>query len=68
VELGLDAERFTEDSDSGVVKDAVDDDYSSGTQARINSTPSFFVNGTQISGFNSLDDFRSAVLGSQHAN
>lgn len=62
VEIGLDVERYADDVNSDAVKDAVNEDVTSGTQSQVNSTPSFFVNGQYISGFSSLEDFRTRVL------
>lgn len=62
VELGLDTERLGEDMDSDAVKEKINADIRGGEQASVNSTPSFFVNGESISGYNSLEEFSSMVL------
>lgn len=59
-ELGLDVAKFEEDLDSDEVEDAVDEDYSSGLAAGVNSTPTFFLNGKKISP-QSYEEFRSLV-------
>jgi protein-disulfide isomerase len=47
-ELGLDENRFREDMKSEAVRNAVETDYRSAMQLRLNSTPSFFLNGERI--------------------
>ena len=59
-ELGLDVAKFEEDLTSNVAEDAVDEDYSSGLAAGVNSTPSFFLNGKKISP-QSYEEFRSLI-------
>ena len=61
--VGLDVERFRNDIDSDAVRDAVNEDYEGGVRARVNSTPSFFVNGRKEADFVSLEDFYQRVLG-----
>jgi protein-disulfide isomerase len=47
-DLGLNEEQFIADLDSADVKARVQDDVVSANQARLNSTPSFFINGERI--------------------
>lgn len=58
--LGLDIDKFKNDLDSGTVEDAVDEDYESGISSGVNSTPTFFLNGTKLNP-NTFDDFRASV-------
>lgn len=47
-DLGLDADQFETDYNSGAVEDAVDSDIEMGRTSGVNSTPSFFLNGTRL--------------------
>lgn len=46
--LSLDMERFESDMNSSAARQAVNDDYNSGTQSGVRGTPSLFLNGNQI--------------------
>lgn len=61
-ELGLDTEQLDEDMDSDAVKDKVDADADNAQALGVNSTPTFYMNGVKLEGFNSLDEFRNLVL------
>jgi len=61
-ELGLDRDQLDDDIDSDAVKDKVDADVDNGEAIGVNSTPSFYVNGVKLENFNSLEEFRAAVL------
>jgi len=60
-ELGLDVERFRDDMKSGVVKDRVNEDYSSGTAARVGGTPTFFLNGKKLDSPASYQAFKVLI-------
>lgn len=60
-ELGLNVEQFKNDMKSGEVKDAVSDDYASGTAAQVNGTPTFFVNGKRIQPPPRVADFKALI-------
>ena len=60
-ELGLNIEQFEQDLNSNNVKETVSQDITSGNQAGVNSTPSFFLNGTKITNPRSYDKFRQLV-------
>ena len=60
-ELELDTDKFSTDLESKEIKDKVDNDYASGVGARVNSTPSFFLNGKKISNPKTLDDFKELI-------
>ena len=46
--LGLNMEKFNQDSNSQEAKDKVQKDYDSGVKSRVNATPTFFLNGKKI--------------------
>jgi protein-disulfide isomerase len=49
-ESGLDVQRFTADLDSGKYRAAVDREIQQGTEAGVNGTPTFFVDGKRYNG------------------
>ena len=49
-ELGLDAEKFSEDLESGKFEEKVQTDFMSGVESGVNGTPSFFINGVRHNG------------------
>ncbi len=59
-QIGLDVEQFNKDLNSGTVRDAVAEDVSSGDSSGVNSTPSFFLNGTQVNPSND-ENFRKLI-------
>lgn len=59
--LGLDVAKFTVDLDSDVVKNKVRDDIRSATQAGLNSTPTFYINGHKIKNPNSYNAFVNEI-------
>jgi len=61
--LELNKEQFKSDLTLAAVKDKVDNDYKSATQAGLNSTPSFILNGEKIDNPRSLDEFKELLLG-----
>ena len=63
VRLGLDREAFERDLGSQVILDKVRDDYRSGMQSGVKSTPTFFLNGKRVAKLpRSYRDFRSRIL------
>lgn len=58
--IGLEMSKFKKDMSSDAVKAKVKKDFESGEKAGVNSTPSFFINGTKIE-LKSYDDLRTAV-------
>ena len=60
-DIGLDLEKFKTDYNSGATKSAVDDDLDSANSLRLNSTPTFFLNGEKISNPRTYDDFRNLI-------
>ena len=63
VQLGMDKTRFLSDIDSSAVKDRVQRDISSGDASNIQSTPTFFVNGTILAHPQSYEEFKQDLLG-----
>ena len=60
-ELKLDVAAFTTCLDSGKYAKEVDGDLRDGQNAGVNSTPSFFINGTPVSGATSYERFKELV-------
>lgn len=56
-QLSLNEEQFKKDMDSQGVKDRVEEDINSGNTAVIRATPTFFLNGEQITNVRSFDEF-----------
>ena len=59
--LKLDIQKFKEDMESGEIKAKVSADYDSGISAGVNSTPTFFLNGKQITNPKSYDEFKDLI-------
>jgi protein-disulfide isomerase len=59
--LGMDRNAFETCLKSGKYKDSVAEDIEAGSQAGVNGTPSFFINGEFLSGAQSESDF-SAII------
>ena len=59
--LNLDMNRFGTDLGSPELKKEVENDYLSGVQSRVDSTPTFFLNGVKIQPRN-YDEFRELIL------
>lgn len=60
-ELGLNVEQFKQDLDSKEVKSKVDSDYKSGIEAKVNHTPTFFLNGKEIENPRSYEEFKKII-------
>ena len=60
-ELGLNIAQFKTDFSSEEVRARVERDREEGAQLGVNSTPSFFLNGTKLKNPQSLDAFRSVL-------
>ena len=58
---GLDSTKFDKCLDSGEKKPAVDADQKAGTDAGVNGTPAFFVNGVFINGAVPYEQFKQAI-------
>lgn len=62
-EIGLDTVKFESDLASGDLRLRVDRDMESGTQNKIGSTPTFFVQGVQIGQFGTVAELQAIVTG-----
>jgi protein-disulfide isomerase len=60
-ELGLDVERFKRDMNSKEVRAKVEAHYLNGLENRLNSTPSFFINGERIENPQGLEAFSQLI-------
>jgi protein-disulfide isomerase len=61
-ELKLDVDRFMSDIDGAPVRDRVREQSAGAEQAGVNSTPTFFVNGTQMPQPKSYDEFKQYLI------
>ncbi|HEY4497806.1 MAG TPA: thioredoxin domain-containing protein [Candidatus Paceibacterota bacterium] len=59
--LGLDENRFRADMISREANNKVQQDLDSGIDSRVNSTPTFFLNGEKIQNPRNLDEFRALI-------
>lgn len=59
--IGLDVPKFNTDIESTAVKNKIQADISSGNDASVDHTPTFFVNLTQIQNPNSYEEFKSVI-------
>jgi len=60
-ELGLDGEQYKNDVNSNETKERVGKSYQAGVRSRVNSTPTFFLNGKQIQP-RGYEDFKTLIL------
>lgn len=59
--LELDVEQFQNDLDSKELREEVDNDYKSGLRAKVNGTPTFFLNGEKLQNPRSYENFRAII-------
>ncbi len=59
--IGLNLEKFKSDMGSQAVKDRVQSDLSEGEAIGVNATPTFFLNGKQLT-ITNLDDFKKLLF------
>ena len=59
--LGLDQKSFESCIKSGKYKEVVQQDLQAGSQAGVNATPTFFINGEFLSGVRSDSDFTMII-------
>lgn len=59
--IGLNMEQYNKDVDSQEVKDKVDSDYESGVRSKVDSTPTFFLNGEKIKNPANYDEFKKLI-------
>jgi protein-disulfide isomerase len=60
-DMGLDVDKFTTDMKSNTAKDLVEEDYRSGMEFRVSSTPTFYLNGKKVTGGRSVEDLVKLV-------
>ncbi|KKQ95402.1 MAG: Thioredoxin domain protein [Candidatus Woesebacteria bacterium GW2011_GWB1_43_14] len=60
-DLGLNIDQFNTDLKSDETRDRVNNDYRSGIASRVNSTPTFFINGEKIDNPKSYDQLKKLV-------
>ena len=60
-QLKLDTAKFETDIDAKATKDAVEADYQSGVRYKVNSTPTFFLNGVKMPLPRNMDEFRALI-------
>lgn len=60
-ELKMDGEQFRKDIDSQKIKDRVQTDVAEAEKFGVNSTPTFFLNGTKLN-LSTMDEFRNLLL------
>lgn len=61
-DLGLNIDVFKKDKDTDELRQKVLNDQADGNRAGINATPTFFVNGTKVDNYSSLDQVVSGEL------
>ncbi len=59
--LSLDIEKFEEDLTSSQVKNAVNEDYSSGSRSGVQGTPTFYINGERLQNPGSYAGFERII-------
>ena|ERR1700741_3109221 len=60
-QLGLDMTRFRQDRDSSAVNDIIQADTKAGTNAGVQGTPTFYLNGKLVDKIQSQDDFNKRI-------
>lgn len=60
-DLGLDWERFRRDISSQAVREKVESDYQKGLSLKVDSTPTFFLNGEKLENPRSYEEFRTII-------
>ncbi|MBI5913558.1 DsbA family protein [Candidatus Azambacteria bacterium] len=59
--IGLDRAQFIADIDSQEISEKVDAQYKSGTRAKVNGTPTFYVNGEKLDTPRTYDDLKTVI-------
>ena len=61
-ELGLDMAKFDADIEDDELRDKVEEHRSNGVRFGVSGTPTFFLNGEQMKGYNTQDEFKNVVV------
>lgn len=61
-ELKLDVDKFNKDRKSDEVKEKVQADFLSGSNADVQGTPTFYLDGNKLDNVNSFDEFKTLLL------
>lgn len=61
-ELALDMERFDVDIEDNELRDKVEEQRLSGVRFGVSGTPTFFLNGERMKGYNTQDEFKNIVI------
>ena len=61
-QLGLDADRFSVELESGTYKDRVKRDFLGGARGGVNQTPTFYINGVRYDGETDEASLRKAII------
>lgn len=59
--IGLDIAKFKNDLNSKEIKNKVKSDYQSGVRARVNATPTFFLNGKRLENPRNYEEFKKII-------
>ena len=60
-QIGLNVEQFKTDAASSAINKIVNADLTKGTEAGVESTPTFFLNGKKVTINNTVEDFKAAI-------
>lgn len=60
-EMGMDEKKFKDDLRSSKVTELINQDYSEGMKLRVNSTPTFYVNGKKITNPANVEEFSKLI-------
>jgi protein-disulfide isomerase len=61
-DLKLDMDKFNKDYASSEVKEKVQADFLSGSEADVQGTPTFYLDGNKLDNVNSFDEFKTLLL------
>jgi protein-disulfide isomerase len=67
-DLGVNREQFEADLGDASLKEAVEEDYRSGVAAGVGGTPTFYLNGEELSGYSTFDDFKERIRSAAREN
>ena len=61
-ELGLDMARFEADIEDDELRDKIEEHRLSGVRSGVSGTPTFFLNGEEMNGYNTQDEFKNLII------